>query len=69
MVRNPKFHTWYVGDSRHDEFQADKQKHWKARKFDGVNEESNAYSIIWNAYKGWRQVTEENTKLQAWQRV
>lgn len=41
-VTNPKFHTWYIEYSRHDEFQADKQKYWKAHKFDGVNEESNA---------------------------
>ena len=69
MVTNPKFQAWYVGDSRHDEFQADKQEEWKARKFDGVNEESNAYSVTWKGYKVWRQVTEENTKLRAWKRV
>ena len=69
MVTNPKFPTWYIEDSRHEEFQADKQTYWKANKFDGVNEESNAYSITWKGYKGWRQVTEENTKLQTWRRV
>jgi len=27
MVTSPKFHTWYTEDSRHDEFQADKQRY------------------------------------------